>query len=307
MRRLSAIAFLAIVPSFAQSGAQLQSGPPLPHKLVADWAKLPKGWNFGECAGLAVDKDDSVWVVNRGQRPVIQLDRNGNVLQSWGDGLFKSVHAITLDSDGNPWIVDVLGHVLFKFNREGRVQLVLGARQGVAGNNDSKEEFNQPSKIAFAPSGDFFVSDGYVNSRVVKYNKRLEYLQHWGRKGKADGEFDLVHDVILDSRNRVYVADRANARVQIFDMNGKFLGKWTHAGSPYGLVYAAKEDAIYMCDGLNGRIVKLNTDGQILGVLGSPGRIPGGLTAAHQIAVDSRGDIYVAEIRNWRVQKFAKP
>jgi len=95
--------------------------------------------------------------------------------------------------------------------------------------------------------------------------------------------------------------------VQIFDTSGKFLGKWTHAGSPYGLVYVAKEDAIYMCDGLNGRIVKLNTDGQILGVLGSPGRMPGGLTAAHQIAVDSRGDIYVAEIRNWRVQKLARP
>ena len=194
-RRICLLSIIAWFPAFSQ----LQSGPPLPHKLVADWAKLPKGWNFGECSGLAVDKDDGVWVVHRGQRPVIQLDRNGNVLQSWGDGLFKSVHAITLDSDGNPWIVDVLGHVVFKFSREGRVQLVLGARQGVAGNNDSKEEFNQPSKVAFAPNGDFFVSDGYVNSRVVKYSQRLEYLQHWGSKGKGDGEFDLVHDVVLDS------------------------------------------------------------------------------------------------------------
>jgi DNA-binding beta-propeller fold protein YncE len=281
--------------------------PPLPHKLVPGWAKLPKGWNFGECSGIAIDKDDSVWIAHRGQHPIVQLDKNGNLIQAWGDGLFKSAHGITLDADGNPWIVDVEGHVVFKFSRDGKVLLVLGARQGVAGNNDSKEEFNRPTRVAFAPNGDFFVSDGYLNSRVVKYNRDLEYQKHWGRKGAGDGEFDLVHDVVLDKRNRVYVADRTNARVQIFDMEGKFLGKWTQAGSPYGLAYVEKEDAMYICDGLNGRIVKVNMEGQVLGALGSPGRIPGRLTSAHHIAVDSRGDIYVSEIRNWRVQKFAKP
>ena len=297
------IALLALVPAFAQ----LKSGPPLPHKLVPDWPKLPKGWNFQECAGIAVDKDDSVWVFHRGQRPVMQFDRQGNLLQSWGDGMFKSPHGITIDNEGNVWLVDVMGHVVIKTTRDGRVKMVLGARQGVAGNNDSKEEFNQPTRVAVAPNGDFYVSDGYVNSRVVQYNKDAEYVRHWGRKGTADSEFDLVHDALIDPRNRLLVADRTNARVQLFDLNGKFLGKWTHAGSPYGLAYHAQENALYMCDGLNGRIVKLNLEGEILGVLGSLGRAPGRLTSAHHIAVDSRGDLYVVEIRNWRVQKFAKP
>jgi peptidylamidoglycolate lyase len=183
----------------------------------------------------------------------------------------------------------------------------MGNRQGTPGNNDSKEAFNEPTGIAFTPNGDFYVSDGYVNSRVIKFTRDGEHITHWGKKGTGDGEFNLVHDVTLDSRGRVYVADRTNQRVQIFDPSGKFLGKWTDVGAPWGLQYAAKENAIYMCDGLNDRIVKLNLDGQIQGVLGSHGKIPGKLDFAHNIAVDSAGNIYVVEIKNWRVQKFAKP
>ena len=146
-----------------------------------------------------------------------------------------------------------------------------------------------------------------MNSRVVKFGPNGQYLTHWGKKGTGDGEFNLVHDVVLDKAGRVYVADRTNERVQIFDGNGKFLGKWTNIGAPWGLDYVAREDAIYMCDGKNNRIVKLNLEGQILGTLGSFGKLPGELDYAHSIAVDSSGAIYVVEIKNWRVQKFAAP
>ena len=132
------------------------------------------------------------------------------------------------------------------------------------------------------------------------------YQKQWGRKGTGDGEFNLVHDVAIDSAGRVYVADRENRRVQVFDQEGKFLSKWTDVGSPWGLSYVARENAMYMCDGYNNRIVKLNTEGQVLGVLGSYGKTWGKLDFAHNIAVDSTGAIYVAEIKNWRVQKFAK-
>jgi tripartite motif-containing protein 71 len=145
-----------------------------------------------------------------------------------------------------------------------------------------------------------------VNSRVIKFNKDGEYLTHWGHKGTGDGEFDLVHDVALDSQGRVYVGDRSNKRVQIFDQAGKFLGKWTDVGSPFGLYYVRSENALYLCDGANNRIVKLNLDGQVVGVLSSYGKTPGKLDVAHYLAVDSTGAIYVAEIKNWRVQKFAK-
>jgi DNA-binding beta-propeller fold protein YncE len=145
-----------------------------------------------------------------------------------------------------------------------------------------------------------------VNSRVVKFNSSGDYISQSGQKGTVDGEFNLVHDVVLDSGGRVYVADRTNQRVQIFDQNGKFLGKWTDIGAPWGLYYTKRENALYMCDGVNDRIVKLNTGGQILGVLSSHGKIPGKLDYPHNIAVDRSGAIYVSEIKNWRVQKFVK-
>src|SRR5262249_55836856 len=153
-----------------------KSGPPLPHKLVKDWAQLPKGWNFGECSGVAVDRFDNVWVFNRGAHPVIEFDQNGKMLQSWGEGLIKSSHGIRVDSDGSVWAVDVKGHVVFKFSPEGRVLMLLGNRQGTPGNNDSKDAFNEPTGVAFTPNGDFYVSDGYVNSRVIKFNRDGEHI-----------------------------------------------------------------------------------------------------------------------------------
>ena len=292
---------------FALCVLPLAAQPSLPHRLVENWANLPQSWNFGECSGVAVDQRDNVWVFNRGPRPVIQLDKNGNVLQSWGEGLIRSSHGVRVDAEGNVWAVDVKGHVVIKFSPSGRVLMVLGARQGTPGNDDSKDAFNEPTGIAFGPGGDLFISDGYVNSRVIKFNRLGEYLTHWGRKGTGDGEFNLPHDIALDSGGRVYVADRTNQRVQVFDASGKFLGKWTGIGAPWGLQYVARENAMYMCDGHNNRVVKLNLDGQIQGVLGSYGKVPGKFDFAHNVAVDSEGSIYVAEIKNWRVQKFARP
>jgi DNA-binding beta-propeller fold protein YncE len=283
--------------------AQLASGPPLPHKVVKDWAHLPAGVNFGECSGVSVDQQDNVWVFHRGPSPVMQFDKNGKLLRKWGDGLIKSSHGIEADPEGNIWTVDVDAHVVLKLTQNGRVQMVIGRG---AGTDDSKDAFNRPTGIVFAPNGDFFVSDGYVNSRVVKFNREGDYVTHFGRKGTGDGEFNLVHDVALDASGRLYVADRTNERIQIFDQSGRFLGKWTNLGAPWGLHYASKENALYMADGKNNRILKLNLDGQVQGVLGSYGRTQGKLDFAHHIAVDSEGSVYVVEIKNWRVQKFAK-
>jgi DNA-binding beta-propeller fold protein YncE len=297
------IAFSLLLSTLA--AADLASGPPLPHRLVRDWAKLPPGWNFGETTGVDVDKNDNVWVFNRGPRQVIRFDKNGGVLEAWADLPITAAHGIEIAPNGNIWLMDVKGHAVYEFNPHRRIQTVITNSYKRPGDNSSKYFFNEPTAIAFTPGGDFYVSDGYLNSRVVKYNKEGDYLFHWGRKGTADGEFDLVHDVALDSQGLVYVADRTNARVQIFDANGKFLRKWTHAGSPYGLHYAAREKAMYMIDGLNNRVVKLDLEGKILGVLGGFGKAQGKFDAGHHIAVDSEGSIYVAEIRNWRVQKFS--
>src|SRR2546426_4768242 len=287
------------------AAAAFAADPSLPHRLVRDWAQLPPGWNFGECTGVDVDKDDNVWVFNRGPQKVIQFDKQGRVLSAWKDIPIMSAHGLEIGPDGNVWLVDVKGHAVFQFDRFARMRMVITNSYNKPGDNDSKYFFNEPTGLAFAPDGSFYVSDGYVNSRVVKYSKEGDYLLHWGRKGTGDGEFNLVHDVCVDAQGLVYVADRTNARVQIFDANGKFLRKWTHAGSPYGLHYARRENMIYMVDGTNNRVVKLNLDGKILGTLGSFGKAAGKFDAAHHITVDSEGSIYVAEIRNWRVQKFA--
>jgi len=296
-----ALLMAASLPAYGQP----QSGPPLPHGLVEGWPQLPAGWNFGEVSGVDVDRNDNVWVFNRGPHPVIQFDKNGKMLQAWKDVPVKSSHGIRIDPDGNVWLVDVAGNAIIKCSPQGRVLMVFANPGGAPGNNDSPYAYNRPTSLAFHPSGDFYVSDGYVNSRVVRYHKDGTYVRHWGKKGTGDSEFDIAHDVTIDRRGRVYVADRTNARVQIFDAGGGFLGKWTDLGSPWGLYYTPREDMIYMCDGVNNRVIKVNLDGQVQGVLGSFGKAPGKFDFAHHLAVDSAGSIYVAEIKNWRVQKFA--
>lgn len=285
--------------------AELKSGPPLPHGVVANWPQLPKGWNFGEVSGVDVDRHDNVWVFHRGQRPVMQFDRNGKLLQAWNEVPVKSSHGIRVDPEGNVWLVDVVGHALIKCSPEGRVMMVFANAGNAPGDNDSKYAFNRPTGLTFHPNGDIYVSDGYVNARVVRYRRDGEYVLHWGKKGTGDSEFNIAHDVTTDRRGRVYVADRENARVQVFDENGKFLNKWTDLGNPWGLFYVASQDAIYMADGVANRVIKVNLDGQVLGVLGSFGKAPGKLDFVHHLAVDSTGSIYTAEIKNWRVQKFA--
>ncbi len=285
--------------------AQLATGPKLPYKVVDNWAKLPKGWNFGEVSGVAVDKNDHVWVFNRGPHGVVEFDRDGKMLQSWPEVPIVSAHGIQTDPDGNVWLVDVAGHAVMKFTREGKLLMVIANAGKTAGDNQSKTAFNRPTGLRFFPNGDFLVSDGYVNSRVAKFGKDGVWQMQWGSKGTGDGQFDLVHDVVLDGKGKVYVADRSNNRVQIFTEDGKFLSKWTNLGSPWGLAYSTKENVMFLCDGVNNRVIKVDMNGKMLGEIGGGlGKIPGLFEFPHHMAIDSQGAIYVAEIRNWRVQKF---
>jgi DNA-binding beta-propeller fold protein YncE len=291
---------------------KFQSGPPLPYHLVA-WPTMPKGYNFGECSGVDVDKQDNVWVANRGFWPIMEFDRNGKFLQAWSEetirpfpGVGKGAHGIRVDPDGNIWLVDVDGHIICKYNTEGRRLMTLGTRQGIASNNDSQVGFNRPTNLWFLPNRHFYVSDGYGNRRVIEFNADGEYVRHWGTNGTGDGQFALPHAVTVDSKGLVYVADRANSRVEVFDATGKFITKWTDVGQPWAIYYVPKEDAIYMCDGIYCRITKMNLQGKVLGVMSSWGKAPGKVDYAHDITVDSQGSIYVAEIKNLRVQKWVR-
>ena len=295
---LLVIPFL-VVWSLAQNGPTI---PELGYKPLPDWPRLPTGWNFGETSGIALDSSGHVYVFNRGPHPLVEFDSSGSFIRSLGEGMFVRTHGVRLDGDDNIWAVDVDGHFVAKMNPQGRVVMVLG-RKGQAADNQSS--FNRPTDVAFAANGDVYVSDGYVNSRVVKFSKEGKFLLEWGKKGTGEGEFNLVHTVAVDARGRVYVGDRENRRVQIFDANGKFLAQWKQAGSPWGLEITP-DQRLYLADGYADRVLLMNLEGQILGSLGGPGKMPGQFAFVHALAVSRGGDIYTAEILNWRPQKFVK-
>jgi DNA-binding beta-propeller fold protein YncE len=294
----------------AAEAAKLKTGPAMNYTVQPAWPTVPKGMNLGEVSGVDVDRNGNVWVFNRGHWPVMQFDRGGHLLQSWSAEQFpvRSSHGMRVGPDGSIWAIDVEGHVVFKLNQEGKVLMVLGNRQGTPGNDSAEDAFNRPTNVAFRANGDVYVSDGYVNSRVIEFNPAGEFVRKWGTKGTGDGQFNLVHDVQVDQSGKVYVADRLNERIQVFDADGKYLTQWNGIGAPWGIYYVPKQQAFYMCDGKYNRILKLNMEGQVVGRMSGWGKAPGKVDYAHSIAVDpADGSIYVAEIKNWRVQKWTRP
>ena len=256
---------------------------------------------LGETPGVATDAKGHVFVFHRGEHPLMEFSPDGRLIRSWGDNEFIRPHAVRIDRDGNIWVVDNDTHQVLKMDPTGRVRMVIG-RRGVSG--ESEEAFNRPTDVAFAANGDIYISDGYVNSRVAKFSKNGEYITAWGKKGKGEGEFNLPHSVAVDKQGRVYVGDRENYRLQVFDANGKFITQWTHVGSPWGLELMP-DQTMFIADGHNSRILKVDLEGKVLGAFGKNGRMPGDLNFVHHIAVDPAGNIFVSEIKNQRVQKFS--
>ena len=203
--------------------------------------------------------------------PIIELDRDGKVVGTMGDGLFGAAHGLKVDREGNLWVTDRGAHTVLKLSSAGRVLMVMG-RKGRAG--EGEDEFDGPTDIAFAANGDFYISDGYGNARVAKFRADGSFITAWGKPGKGPGEFNLPHAVAVDVDGKVYVGDRENYRLQIFDANGKFLDQWDHVGSPWGL-HITPEQVIYMADGHNNRVLKLNRKGKILGCAGQEGQVAG--------------------------------
>ncbi len=298
------LTLLAPIYAFPQT-AKL---PDLGYKPSPNSLNLPAGMNFGEVAGVALNSKGHILVFNRGSKPLIEFDGNGRFVRTLGDGLFKSAHGLRIDANDNIWTTDISSHLVLKLNPEGRVLMVLGKADWAGDFSEPRYGlplFNMPTDVAFGPAGDIFVSDGYGNSRVMKFDQSGRFIKTWGKKGKAPGEFDLPHTIAVDNKGLVYVGDRENQRIQIFDSDGKFIKEWTNVGYPYGITITP-DQSLYVADGKNERLLKMNLNGEILGALGEPGKGIGQFGWAHSIAVSPTGDIYVAEILNWRVQKFVK-
>ena len=290
---------LVVVLTLVQA-ARTDDVPVLSHQLVADWPQLPEGWNFGPTTGVGVDSKNNVYVYHRGPNTVMCFDASGKFLRSWGDGILSSPHGLAVDPEDNVWVTDIGSHTVVQFSPRGRVRMVLG-RKDTPG--EDEDTFNRPTHIAFGPAGELYISDGYGNSRVVKYSKEGRYLLAWGKKGTGPGEFNAPHTIAVDHQGRVYVGDRENHRVQIFDENGRFLKQWTHLGSPWGL-YFTPDHQLFMCDGYKNRVLKLDLEGRVLGAFGQPGKGPGQFSVPHHLALGKAGELYVAGVVSWRVQKF---
>jgi DNA-binding beta-propeller fold protein YncE len=237
-----------------------------------------------------------VYILQRADPPVLVFDREGKLIRTWGDGRLKSPHGLRTDSDDHVWVTDTGRHVVMKFDTQGKLLLTLG-REGLPG--DGPDQFNKPTDVAIAPSGEIYVADGYGNSRVVKFTKEGRYEMQWGKPGSGAGEFDLPHAIRADGQGRIYVGDRENKRVQVFDSDGRFMAQWNESGAPYGLF--VDHDRLFVADGVAQRILILDLQGKPRGHWDTGA---GDSNAPHWVCVDAHGDVYVAYVDGKRVQKF---
>ena len=301
-----------------------------PYRVVEGWAKLPEGRTWGSTAAVDVDANDHIWVAERcganscadsKLAPILEFDPSGKLVKSFGAGLFVFPHGISVDKEGNVWVTDGLGkdgkgHQVFKFSRDGKILLTLG-KAGVTG--DGPDTFNAPSDVIVAPNGDIFVADGHgreTNARIVRFSKDGKFIKAWGKKGIAPGEFDTPHGLAFDSKGRLFVADRNNNRIQIFDQEGNFIEQWTQFSRPSGIFIDAK-DNIYVADSESNSVrphpgwkrgIRIGniSDGFVTAFIPDPVENTMGTSAAEGVAADSQGNVYGAEVGPKGLKKYLK-
>lgn len=326
----------------------------IPYDSVADFLQLPSDLYFGEVAGVAVNSKGHVFVFSRGgttgpaygaaAAQLFEFDRTGKYLREIGKNLYawSFAHAVRIDPNDNIWAIDKGSDMIIKFNPQGRVVMVFGRKKEASDENDGpwthvnpprpaiNGEFRQPTDVTWDPQGDIFISDGYINSRVAKYDKNGDWVKQWGKPGKNSGEFNTPHSIAADAEGNIYVADRGNSRIQIFDSDGNFRREiridvpapadaqpWMgprpgpqttgtmQPGSPWAIcITPGPHQYLYSADAFPGRIYKLSLDGKVLGMLGHTGRQPKQFGWIHELACPSENELYVAELLNWRVQKL---
>jgi len=245
--------------------------------------------------------------VGRWERILMVFDREGNLVESWDqhNGLFVRPHMVKTDPrdpDGHIWIVEDGGHSIYKFTSSGELVMTLGEFR-VPGTNDDTERFNRPTDIAFLSNGDFVISDGYVNTRVIKFDASGSYVTHWGTPGTGTGQFNTPHGIAVDAEDIVYVSDRGNRRIQVFDANGRHMDTWPNIRFPLSILMSPDQH-LWVNDGLAQKFLKFDRDGQLQYSWGTFGGEPGQMWGVHQFSIDEEGNLYTAEVWGGRAQKF---
>ncbi len=293
------------------------------YEVVEGWAKLPEGWEFGMVVGVAVDSKDQVFVYHRGEHPLVVFDPDGNMTAHWGEDELRVAHGLYIDSDDNVYTADLGTHTVKKFTSDGDLLMTIGT-DGAAAERMSGDPFNLPTNIAIGPSGDLFVSDGYGNARIHRFNADGKHITSWGEPGDGPGQFVIPHGIFFDAQGLMYVADRENLRIQVFTEDGEFIKEWRDLARP-DYIYIDREGIVYIAelghftglmpdmpeptaDSPPARVSILDLDGNLLARWGGQRRgAIGDFEAAHAIWTDSRGDIYVGEtLDGKRIQKFAR-
>jgi sugar lactone lactonase YvrE len=314
---------LFAIVAISGAGAFAQQDPnayPNPYKEVVNWAQLPAGMKFGQVISVDPDAHGNIWVFHRGTVPLLEFDHSGKLISSFGEGMFVQPHGLYIDRDGNIWATDGRakdgkGEQVFKFSPDGKVLMTLG-KAGVAGT--TPDTFNAPSDVVVAPNGDIFVADGHgqmTNARIVKFSKDGKFIKAWGKKGSGPGEFDIPHTIAMDSQGRIFVGDRNNNRVQIFDQDGYFLAEWKQFGRPSG-IYITKDDTIYVVDSESNltrnpgfkRGVRIGNakDGKVVAMIPDSEPDPDHSTVigAEGVTVDANGSVYGADVGHMRLLKY---
>jgi DNA-binding beta-propeller fold protein YncE len=292
------------------------------YEPVASWPARPREMTWGAMAGIAISPSGQIWTFNRGPVPVQVYTADGELVSAWGQGRFREPHQVRIDRDGFVWLVDSGMHVVRKFTPDGKLLLTLGT-PGEPGEDSA--HLNRPTDLAVAPDGNIFVTDGYGNNRIVHFDGRGHFARTWGSLGPEPGQFSLPHSIALDSRGRLFVADRNNARVQVFDQEGRFLAEWRDLLVPWHIVIT-DGDEIYVCGSspmrwpvlpIPGLVVGIPPKDQLIMVFTPDGRVtrlctfpkgqhPGEVDWVHAMAVDRQGNLYLGDIQGKRVQKFLR-
>jgi len=335
------------------STALAQQPPEIHFRSVPDLLQLPPDLYLGEATGVAVNSKGHIFVFSRGSTTgpayaaaaaqLLEFAPDGKFIREIGHHLYawSFGHTVKVDKEDNIWVTDKGSDMVIKFNPEGRVVMVFGRKQEASdeGTEPLKHVkpplppvdgmFRQVTDVAWDTAGNTYISDGYVNSRVAKVDKDGNWLMSWGEPGDQPGQFNVPHSIAIDAQNNVYVADRGNRRIQVFNTEGKFLRQFTidvpvpadarpaignkptvttgtmSPGAPWAIcITPAPHQVLYASDAFPGRIYKLSLDGKVLGVLGKSGKQPGQFGWIHEMACPSENKLYVAEILNWRVQKL---
>jgi DNA-binding beta-propeller fold protein YncE len=271
------------------------------YEAVPEFLNLPENVKPGACSAVAINSKGDLYLFHRGAKPILCFDSSGKFVRSWGDNLIGAAHGMRVDSDDNVWVTDTGHHTVYKFSPIGKLLLALGTTDRPGTGND---QFNKPTDIAFGANGDVYVTDGYENSRVMKFDRNGKFISLWGMRGTDSGEFHLPHSIVIDSKQRVIVGDRENDRIQVFDLDGQLLEIWP-GFAPYGIALDTSQQ-VFVADARASQILRLDEAGRVNLRIGGKGHAHGQFELPHMLAIDSAGSIYLAEVGGQRFQKLRR-